>query len=259
MRFSVEEYGYSKKDVNNALELLDNQMKEQKNRIFSLKHENEKLQKQLEELQSSKHSDLSNAYEKLKKAEDDSEQILASKANQIEALLGKWRKIIQNLYEKYPFIKNIASFRESIEDFESDIKATLTDARKKTRLTSPIKTSNDSMRALLEKLGKTSTKATEPTKVIRLERLNVEEEFSERPVQIKPITQLELNKDDKFETLMEKFLEAESESISTLEKHLISVPNRPNEFGDTGFDLKEAVNPKDDLEEIMKAFDFFEN
>ena len=28
----------------------------------------------------------------------------------------------------------------------------------------------------------------------------------------------------------------------------------PNE---SGFDLKEAVNPKDDLEEIMKAFDFY--
>ena len=29
----------------------------------------------------------------------------------------------------------------------------------------------------------------------------------------------------------------------------------PNE---SGFDLKAAVNPKDDLSEIMKAFDFFE-
>ena len=26
---------------------------------------------------------------------------------------------------------------------------------------------------------------------------------------------------------------------------------------DSGFDLKEAVNPKEDLEEIMKAFDFY--
>ena len=29
----------------------------------------------------------------------------------------------------------------------------------------------------------------------------------------------------------------------------------PNE---SGFDLKAAVNPKDDLNEIMKAFDFYE-
>ena len=28
----------------------------------------------------------------------------------------------------------------------------------------------------------------------------------------------------------------------------------PNE---TGFDLKEAINPKEDLDEIMKAFDFY--
>jgi hypothetical protein len=29
---------------------------------------------------------------------------------------------------------------------------------------------------------------------------------------------------------------------------------KPNE---TGFDLEDALNPKEDLEEIMKAFDFF--
>ena len=29
--------------------------------------------------------------------------------------------------------------------------------------------------------------------------------------------------------------------------------------GENGFDLKEAVNPKLGLEEIMKAFDFFNN
>ena len=27
---------------------------------------------------------------------------------------------------------------------------------------------------------------------------------------------------------------------------------------ESGFDLKEAVNPKEDLSEIMKSFDFFE-
>ena len=29
--------------------------------------------------------------------------------------------------------------------------------------------------------------------------------------------------------------------------------------GESGFDLQEALNPKEDLEEIMKAFDFFNN
>ena len=30
------------------------------------------------------------------------------------------------------------------------------------------------------------------------------------------------------------------------------------EVNESGFDLKEAINPKDDLDEIMKAFDFFD-
>ena len=31
-------------------------------------------------------------------------------------------------------------------------------------------------------------------------------------------------------------------------------PNKPKE---SGFDLEDALNPKEDLDEIMKAFDFF--
>ena len=31
------------------------------------------------------------------------------------------------------------------------------------------------------------------------------------------------------------------------------------DVNESGFDLEEAVNPKDDLEEIMKSFDFYEN
>ncbi len=59
------------------------------------------------------------------------------------------------------------------------------------------------------------------------------------------------NNSKAFENIMFKNNnKKKSQSVITAE---LSYPT-PNE---SGFDLKEAVNPKDDLSEIMKAFDFF--
>ncbi len=58
------------------------------------------------------------------------------------------------------------------------------------------------------------------------------------------------NKSATFENIMFKNNKKKSNSVITAE---LSYPT-PNE---SGFDLKAAVNPKDDLSEIMKAFDFY--
>ena len=56
-----------------------------------------------------------------------------------------------------------------------------------------------------------------------------------------------IKKTDKFENLVDKFLITKPEEIEP----------RSMKIQSSGFDLKEAINPKDDLSEIMKAFDFY--
>ena len=72
---------------------------------------------------------------------------------------------------------------------------------------------------------------------------------------IKPIYQSKI--DGKYENLADKFL-SEQDTMDTAYSNIITSKSRAvPEVNETGFDLKEAVNPKEDLDEIMKAFDFF--
>ncbi|MDD4210766.1 MAG: DivIVA domain-containing protein [Clostridia bacterium] len=85
---------------------------------------------------------------------------------------------------------------------------------------------------------------------------------------IKPITNITLTKEDDYDNLVDKYLsvnniESESFANNAYGKQLTKKRKRnaagypePNE---TGFDLKEALNPTEDLGEIMKAFNFFED
>ncbi len=85
---------------------------------------------------------------------------------------------------------------------------------------------------------------------------------------IKPITNLTLTGEDKYESLVDKYLNTnnvESETFANsaysklitnkeAKKRRSSLYPTPNE---SGFDLKAAINPQEELTEIMKAFDFF--
>jgi hypothetical protein len=60
---------------------------------------------------------------------------------------------------------------------------------------------------------------------------------------------MQLEKNDKYDTLVEKFLNSKPPEEQPKALKIQS----------SGFDLKEAISPKDDLSEIMKAFDFYKN
>ena len=78
---------------------------------------------------------------------------------------------------------------------------------------------------------------------------------------IKPITSLTLEKDEKdeFESLVDKFLQTNNTISKGYEKSILNTNKKkplksayePNE---SGFDLNEALNPTDDLTNIMKGF-----
>ena len=73
---------------------------------------------------------------------------------------------------------------------------------------------------------------------------------------IKSISNLTLNKDEKFDSLVDKFLSSDDDvedvKSNEYEKALLNKKEKQN-----GFDLAEALNPQDDLSEIMKSFDVF--
>ena len=78
---------------------------------------------------------------------------------------------------------------------------------------------------------------------------------------------MELDKNDKYENLVDKFLNSndDSEIKSAYAKKIAPILNQRIEekienyinSNNDRFDLSEAIRPKETLEEIMKAFDFY--
>jgi hypothetical protein len=88
---------------------------------------------------------------------------------------------------------------------------------------------------------------------------------SNSKLNIKPITNLTLTKEDEYDSLVDKYLtvnNVESEAFfnNAYAKQLTKKKRKDYpEPNATGFDLKQALNPTEELSEIMKAFDFFDN
>lgn len=93
--------------------------------------------------------------------------------------------------------------------------------------------------------------------IVRKEKPNEDVLKTEnKQTKIKSISNLTLNKDEKFDSLVDKFLSSDDDvedvKSNEYEKALLNKKEKQN-----GFDLAEALNPQDDLSEIMKSFDVF--
>jgi len=127
-----------------------------------------------------------------------------------------------------------------------------------------------------EEVKKPTPQKKEPVKVAQSQPVlgvKAEMKIAPKPVGVMYSTEVvqdvaTKNLDNTKNSTYENFFEEDSKGSTTFEKIMfknnkkkkqsvitadLSYPT-PNE---SGFDLKEAVNPKDDLSEIMKAFDFY--
>lgn len=244
---------------------------DQKNKeITRLREEVEALRSGQKHLASKKAS-ISNALvaavDKAKEIEDSSKKVYELKINQLSALHARWEKLLEEMLKKYPELVETQNVSTMVKNFKQSMIDIMSDDFNipKSNSTS---TSGDQIRTLLSRVNKTEKK-----EVVKIERKkkskSVEKAprvLDERPTLIRPIVNMSMNKDEGFETLADKFLnidEEEEESVG-LNKAVCSKVSKDDPYAfpdvnESGFDLEEAVNPKDDLEEIMKSFDFYEN
>ncbi len=242
----------------------DEEIKQLKQRIEALKIG----QKQLLSKKSSISTALVEAVDKAKSIEDNSKKVYEQKINQLNALQVKWEKLLDEMLEKHPDMtetKNIANMTQTFKNIMVDV---LSDEFSLQKGAEP-KTSGDHIRTLLSRVN--NKPKQESVKIERIEktpRMKVsaeEEKTVSRPTRIKPIIDITINKNEKYETLADKFLEDfdEEEQSVGLNKAVYSKTSATDPYAfpdvnESGFDLEEAVNPKEGLEQIMKSFDFFE-
>lgn len=267
MNFASSRNGYDTKQVdeyiNKVTSAYDKQLADQKDRINALLDENRLLKDKLLKY-TSKETSISGALmvavEKAKEIEDDSKKVYELEIQRLRLLFNKYKSLLDKMLEENPKSDSVKATKKVVQEFRESINETL--SRNYSVMAKNV-SAYDPMRNLLSKMQKYIEKRNQETtdeikksdekweKVSKASaKLTYEIPVHNEKVNIKPITDINLSKDDHFENLVDKFLEVgEGEEKNALAQKIMQ---------SSGFDLKEAVNPTEDLEDIMKFFDFYD-
>ena len=243
--FNTEMYGYNKEEVDNFIAYLKTEQEKaiMKEKIKVLEAERRVLEvkEKAREIENREQRILT-VFETYKKEKADSNKNIDSlRSEQLLMVFEHLQAFMNELNAKYPGVLVNNSYKKII----TEIDLILSDSQDKIEENSKLE--NDPMKALLSKM---QAKKKEPKEVkeVKIERNDYKEKV-DRPSLIKPVTQMELTENDQYDNLVDKFLNSKPPEEEP----------RGIKIQSTSFDLKEAVNPKEDLSEIMKAFDFYNN
>lgn len=269
--FQTARNGFNKEEVALFVEDMEEQLSQKQAQI-------EKLEKELE-FYKSKENDikekgenisiaLTAAVEKAKQIEKSSKNVYKLKIEELEILYARWEKVLNELIEKYPNLDELDNVKKVMAEFKSSLKSNLKEDFKFVAKTNTV-LDGDPMRVLLGKMNSSFDKQVSSNKEIKsktrprrqlscdvLQKQTDLAKLEEKSTMIKPIFEARIEKGEKYESLLDKFLTQESSYDSEYVNKVTA--NKENQTAEKeGFNLKEAVNPKESLETIMQSFDFF--
>ncbi|MFQ6750042.1 MAG: hypothetical protein ACLRFR_04345 [Clostridia bacterium] len=233
--FSHQKDGYNQKEV--------------ETKINSLLSELTNLRRAMEE-KDKLNIGLANALRKSKEIEASSQNLYDLKIQKLLILYKNLAKSFNTLFTLYPQIEELDDIKKSFDKFSEAAISTLRIEDNKT-INDTVNTDNDTIRLLLNKMSAyPATESPAPKRTASIKRKDSRP--TPKDAQISKVLHVDENADG-YECPADKFLESGETENNAYAKILSHEGDfTPNE---SGFDLKEAVNPKDDLSEIMKAFD----
>ena len=268
MNFKEEKHGYNKTEVDfyvSDLEIkLINSQKECE-RLKSQIDEISRGQKDFQEKSQNISVALTAAVEKARQIEESSKNVYKLKIQQINLLYNRWEGFLEEMLKKYPKVETVNNVKQMMNEFRNSIKNTLKDDFKISSA-SKVNSDSDPIRVLLSRMNEhlKNSPSIKEQKTATIERKKLSndltnkqtelERMEEKAPMIKPIYEKKIRESAKYENLVDEFLR--DEPVEDNYAKTIIKDAYPN-INDSGFDLKEAINPKEDLSEIMKAFDFF--
>ncbi len=244
--FSSDIYGYNKNEVDKFISNLkaehEKALMEEKLKVLEAEKKVLETKNKAQEIEN-RSKNIFSLLESYKKAQaEGSRNIDVLRGEQLRMVYVQLQSLLLDLNRRCPGVLVNSSYKKLITEIETILAST--QAKKEEVIETG--TENDPMRVLLSKMqGK---KVQENPKEVRIERADTREfREKDKPSLIKPVVDMELSEEDNYVNLVDKFLNTQppEEEPKTLK------------IQSTGFDLKEAVNPTDDLSEIMKAFDFY--
>lgn len=290
-KFSITKNGYDIKQVDDYLydlsENYEKQLREQKLRINDLKRTLEQTEQQLASYKQ-KNSDISDALivavETAKQIENSSKNIYNLEIKRVRSLYDKWKKFLDDFMTKYPALKSKYDTKLLLDVFSNDIEEILKQNKQSIeqkdavaiQSSEAVTTNTIGLRMLINKMGNTNRPilpgissqsikkadtpivrnpkpSNETLQNYKVQLTSEEEENRLAKDKIKPISNMTLNKGDNYENLVDKFLTSDDDEYQDSAYSKILLEKQKND----DFDLKEAVTPTEDLDEIMRSFSFY--
>lgn len=270
--FSLDKKGYSTKQVDDYIIAIqienDRLLQEKQDRINELREENFKLSKELNSLKSREESvskALIASTEKAKEITEKAKLEYNLELKNLDMFYNKWNNFFNELIKRYPKMKDFDT-KEVLNGIKVEIDELLTGTY------NSVKRKDNNFKALIDKLHSHSkNKIVKKLKInkkvnedIIIEKENELEYQTEnnKLSKIKPITNLTISNEEKdeFENLLDKFLHSENKISKGYESSILNKGKKKNSLktypkpNESGFDLEQALNPTEDLLDIMKGF-----
>ncbi|PKK95700.1 MAG: hypothetical protein CVV59_02325 [Tenericutes bacterium HGW-Tenericutes-4] len=282
-------------DYENKLLLQRNRINELKQELFELKEEVVSYKSKDKNISGA----LIAAVETAQEIERNSKNIYEIEIKKLRLLYNKWDAFLNEMLLRYPDMREnfdpkviLAGFQEAIDKTISENFSSMKAAKKESN-----ERAKAGIQTLLNKMNATTTlKTSTPTPTLtrpsipytkettikrqpimrqesiletkaKNDLLQEQIRLSNSKSNIKPITNLTLCQEDEYDSLVDKYLtvnnlESEAFLNNAYAKQLTKKKGKNGAYPEpnaTGFDLKQALNPTEELSEIMKSFDFFDN
>lgn len=258
MEFKIVKHGYDKKQVDDYLNKLskdyEDRLSKQKDRIFALKDALEKAEKLTDKKLL---ADIASSVERAKVIENSSKNIYEMETKKLALIYDEMENILKN--------ENLSTTnaKENLLFFIKDCKKSLKKNLDKTNNEVNSQQDYPIKKLLAKMMGINNQKSSSHDEQTECDDLLEEEDV---PLYSEPEQTIKAEKKSTPKGDFKNFLSKDSLSGTNFESIMfknkpsanktkqVNLDYSPNE---TGFDLKAAVNPTEDLDEIMKAFDFY--
>ena len=250
-KFDINKKGYDTEQVDTFINKLslkyEEKLSEQKDRVFALKNELSGLEDRLENYKN-KDKQISQALiyavEKAEQIENNASKLYDLEIKRIRLLYKNWEELVTKML----MVDIPSSLKREIGQFNNTVKEVL---EQNNRMSGSVirkdlhNNSNNYIRNLLNKMDQ------------KLLNNFAKETEKENMRMIDLSGKLDKIKVKGTGNMAENYLNSEeTDDNSVFAKTLMRKKSEPNP-SESGFNLEDALNPKEDLDEIMKAFDFF--
>ncbi len=271
-KFNIEKSGYSISEVDEYIDSLtlkyEKRLSENKDKLYALKNENNLLSTTLTEAKL-REEELSKALvfavEKSEQIEKSSKKLYELEVRRMRLLYVRWKEVLDMMdRDTYNGLKN-GKFAFSLQDFEKDLhsvieqnefydnkqgeNATIKDNLKENS-SNYVKNLLNRMDYLVTTTTNAETKKKAKNKAVKKVNENISEETKKENTRL-------LNINRRFNNISARLGLASGSAMldDNISDDNAYYRNITNKIDEDVFDLDAVLTPKEDLEEIMKAFD----